>query len=134
MRAWAVASGLVLGLGVLCAEAAGAAGAGPPGPRSGLFAEGLGPGLDRSGTVLLVFGTLLAVGVLGTMYRLVRGPTVADRVVALDVLGFLTLCLLGVLAITTRRAELLSVALVAGLILFLGTAGFAVYLERKGEG
>ena len=91
-------------------------------------------GGDAGHWVMLVFGGLLGMGLLASLFRAVRGPTLPDRVVALDLIGFLVVGLLALSAIVTRRHELLIVGLVAGLILFLGTAALAIYIEKRGEG
>jgi multicomponent Na+:H+ antiporter subunit F len=88
---------------------------------------------DASHWLMLVFGGLLALALLASLVRALKGPTLPDRVVALDLIGFLVIALLALSAIVTQRHELLIVALVAGLILFLGTAALAIYIERRGE-
>lgn len=76
---------------------------------------------------------IFAVAIVAVTIRLVRGPTLPDRVVALDLLGFQVVALVGLAAITSGRHELLGVSLVAAIILFLGTAAFAIFVERRGE-
>ena len=68
--------------------------------------------------------------VLG-MVRLVRGPSVADRVVALDLLGVLGVGLTVILAVLSGYAPLLDVGLVVAIVSFIGTVAFARYLERS---
>ena len=51
--------------------------------------------------------------------------------VAVDLIGFLAVGIICVFAIVTQRSELIGVAVVAALILFLGTAAFAIYLDRR---
>jgi multicomponent Na+:H+ antiporter subunit F len=93
------------------------------------------PFTDISGmnVLLLIAAGLFAFGIAASLYRLVIGPSLPDRVVALDLIGFLVVGLIGLIALMTDAHALLSVALVAALILFLGTAAFAIYLERRGE-
>ena len=79
-----------------------------------------------------------AMGVLGVamvlaVVRLLRGPTLADRVVALDLLAFFSAGIVALAAVVSDRAELVIVAVVVALLTFMGTAAFALYLERKGE-
>ena len=82
---------------------------------------------------LVLFGAaLFGLAVLASLWRLLIGPTLPDRVIALDLIGFLVIGLVCLLAIATDQSALLGVALVAALILFLGTAAFAIYLERRG--
>lgn len=81
--------------------------------------------------VLSTAAVLLALSIIACAYRLVRGPTLPDRIVALDLLGFQVVAIVGLAAITSGRAALLGVALVAAVILFLGTSAFALFLERR---
>lgn len=75
---------------------------------------------------------LLALATLLVLARLLRGPTLPDRVVALDLLSILGLGLCAALAVATGQALLLDVALVTALVGFLGTVAFASYVERRG--
>lgn len=83
------------------------------------------------GVLLLVALIALAVGMLLGVFRLMRGPTLPDRVIALDQLGFFAVGILCLSAIRTGKSALLSVSIVMALILFLGTCAFALYLERR---
>jgi len=65
------------------------------------------------------------------LLRLVRGPTLADRVVALDLIAVVLVGWVAVEAIRTGRTILLRPALVLALVGFLGTLAFARYLERR---
>lgn len=78
--------------------------------------------------LLVLFG-----GVVLAFIRLVRGPTVPDRVVALDMVGTLIIGIMAVYAVRTRQPVVLDVAVVIALILFLGTVAFAYYLERRAQ-
>lgn len=73
---------------------------------------------------------ILALSVLLTAVRLVIGPTLADRVVALELLATIGIALAAVYAFITKQYELFDVAVVIGLISFLGTIAFAHYLSR----
>ncbi|GAB4547507.1 MAG: cation:proton antiporter [Phycisphaerales bacterium] len=91
------------------------------------------PGIENGSQYLLLAATaLFAFGIGASLYRLIVGPSLPDRVVALDLLGFLVVGLVCLIAIATDVQSLLSVALIAALILFLGTAAFAIYLQRRG--
>jgi multicomponent Na+:H+ antiporter subunit F len=64
------------------------------------------------------------------MVRLVRGPALADRVVALEVIGATVMCVLGVLAVVSGSTSYFDVAMAIALITFLGTIAVAVYIQR----
>lgn len=75
--------------------------------------------------------TMLALAAVLTFMRLVRGPTVPDRVIAIDLIGVLIVCLLVVLAGSTAQRAFLDVAIVVALISFVGTVAYARYVERE---
>lgn len=64
--------------------------------------------------------------------RLIRGPSLPDRVVALDFMTAVAVAVAGVWAIATGNPVFLDVAMVLALITFVGTVAFARYLERRG--
>jgi multicomponent Na+:H+ antiporter subunit F len=82
---------------------------------------------------LIVLDALLALAMAFALIRLVRGPTLADRVVALDLFTTLAVGFLALLALATGHWLYLDIALALGLVAFLSTIGFATLLER-GEG
>jgi len=73
---------------------------------------------------------LLLVATLLVLYRFLKGPTLSDRVVAFDVMSIAVVALLVVLALYFERALYLDVALVFGLIGFLGTTIFGRFIEK----
>lgn len=78
--------------------------------------------------VLPVLGAAIAVA----FFRLVRGPSLPDRVVAFDLLATIGIGVLAAHAIETDQPVFLDVTVVLALVLFLGTVGFAYYLRRTG--
>ena len=74
---------------------------------------------------------LLTIAIALAFIRLVRGPTLPDRVVALDLITTLVIGIIAVYAIATDKAVLLDLAIVLALISFLGTVAFAHYIERR---
>ena len=76
---------------------------------------------------------LVGLAMFLTFVRLVRGPTLPDRVVALDLMGVLAVGMLAAYAVATDQPVLLDPAAVLALVGFLGTVAFARYLERRGR-
>ena len=74
---------------------------------------------------------LLLAAVALTLVRMVRGPSLPDRVVALDMLAVLSIALIAVFAVSTEQTAFLDVAIALALIGFLGTVAFARYAERR---
>ena len=74
---------------------------------------------------------MLSIGGAGFLFRLMQGPTLADRIVALD--GILTLVVTGCAAwgAYTGRATYLTVGVVVALVAFLGTSAFARFIEER---
>lgn len=86
-------------------------------------------GLSIHDIAMAVIGVAMVLAVV----RLLRGPTLADRVIALDLLAFFAAGVVALAAVISDRAELVMVAVVVALLTFMGTAAFALYLERKGH-
>lgn len=82
-------------------------------------------GLALSGTVLC-----LVVALMATVWRLFAGPTLADRVVALDLVAVLLIVFLVVFRMVTGTNAYVYVAIGLALISFLATVAFAHYIER----
>lgn len=79
----------------------------------------------------LVAGGLLALSAVISLYRVVFGPTPADRVIAVDLLTMLLVGLVVVVAVTNGVFAILDVALAVAILAFLATIGFARYLLRS---
>ncbi len=73
---------------------------------------------------------LLLLSMLITLYRFLIGPTLTDRVVAFDVMNIIGVSLLVLLSLYFQRSLYLDIALVFGLIGFLGTTIFGRYIEK----
>ena len=71
-----------------------------------------------------------AIAMLIALYRLVRGG-VPDRVVALDLMTIIGVCISGVLGVLYEREWLLDVAVVLSLIAFVVTVAIARYVEAR---
>lgn len=69
--------------------------------------------------------------VLLTFFRLVRGPRLPDRVVALDLIAVLCVGIILLDAMLTGQSYFLRAAIVLALVAFLGTIGFALYFQRR---
>lgn len=83
-------------------------------------------------TLPLLFAlTVLPVAAVLTFVRLVKGPTLPDRVIAIDLIGVLLVCLLVVVGGATAQQAFLDVAMVVALISFVGTVAYARYIERE---
>jgi multicomponent Na+:H+ antiporter subunit F len=76
---------------------------------------------------------MLTAGLALTFVRLLRGPTLPDRVLALDLFTVLALSYIAVFAIRTGFALYLDLAIALGLVGFLSTVALARYLLQRGR-
>ncbi len=74
--------------------------------------------------------SFLMVALFAALVRVVRGRGLPTRVVALDLMATLAVGLIATYAVATRQPIFLDVAVVLGLISFLGTVAFAYFVER----
>jgi multicomponent Na+:H+ antiporter subunit F len=83
-------------------------------------------------TIAVICFTLLAVGGGLCVLRAARGPSLADRVLAID-----SLLIVGVVGVAVETARTgsgvyLDVLLVVALVAFIGTTAAARFIERRG--
>jgi multicomponent Na+:H+ antiporter subunit F len=76
---------------------------------------------------------LLTLAVLLTLVRLLRGPSLADRIVALDLLTTLAVSLIGVIALRSNVSLQLDIALALCLVGFVSTIALTRYLLTRTE-
>jgi multicomponent Na+:H+ antiporter subunit F len=74
---------------------------------------------------------MIMLSVIIAFYRLAKGPTFADRVVALDMMTVLIIAFCGVFAIFSGDAAFLDIVIVLALIGFLATVALARFAERR---
>ncbi len=85
-------------------------------------------------SVQWVFQLMLALlggGLLLSMVRLIRGPSLPDRVLTLDMMIMLVLAIIAVYAILYDQAVLIDVGLIFALVGFIATVAFALYVEKR---
>jgi multicomponent Na+:H+ antiporter subunit F len=80
--------------------------------------------------VAVVVTVLLAVGAALTMIRVVRGPSVLDRIVATDVLLAIVVMAVAVLAAVTGDATALPILAVLSILGFTGSVSVARFATR----
>ena len=83
------------------------------------------------GVVLTPVFMMLLTAIFLAFWRLVRGPSLPDRVVALDAIASLSVGMIVVYAIATNQSIYVDAVIVLALIAFLGTVAFAQYIERR---
>ncbi len=79
------------------------------------------------GAILII----LALCVFLILYRIFAGPTAADRIISVDILGLLMVAICAILAHTMRLSFLMDVTLTFALLSFIGALSLAKYLEGR---
>ncbi len=77
---------------------------------------------------IIVF-SFVGLGVLFAVIRLLKGPTPADRVVALDTFNIIVIGVIALLAYQFKNSLYLDIAIVYAILAFIETIVFARYLE-----
>lgn len=84
-------------------------------------------------TLLTIAAVLVMVALLLSMVRLLLGPTLADRIVALDLMTTIAVGGMAVTALLTGHVVYIDVAIVIGLVAFLATVAFGALIEHEGR-
>lgn len=77
---------------------------------------------------------VLAISVLLVFYRFIKGPSLADRVVALDLLITIGISIISIYSIVYEQPTFLDIAMILALIAFLSTVAFSYYLQKSNRG
>ena len=81
--------------------------------------------------VMLIAGGFLLIAFFISLYRLVKGPTIYDRIVALDLIASIVMGFILVYSISSGKAIYFDVAIAIALVSFMGTVGISTYLRTK---
>ncbi len=84
--------------------------------------------IELSVTIAIAF---IGLSILIIFLRLVIGPTIEDRIVALDLLSANAIAFIAVYSIQNNTTTFLDVGIILALLAFLGTVAFAFYLGRR---
>jgi multicomponent Na+:H+ antiporter subunit F len=74
---------------------------------------------------------ILSISGLLVFIRFLLGPSLSDRVVALDLLITIGIGIIAIYSIVNDNSNFLDIAMILALIAFLGTVAFAYYLEKR---
>lgn len=72
----------------------------------------------------------ISISMLGLIYRVIKGPSIPDRVIALDALGVNLIAVIALISILLDTYAFLEVILLIGILAFIGTVAMAKYLEK----
>jgi multicomponent Na+:H+ antiporter subunit F len=65
------------------------------------------------------------------LYRIIRGPTIPDRMVGIDIFGILVVGICAIIAIQTERSFILDIGIAWIILSFIGTLTLAKYLSGR---
>ena len=74
--------------------------------------------------------TFVAVGLVGVVWRVLRGPSTIDRIIAIDMLGLIGIAAASLAAVFAGHRGFLDVAFGIAIVAFLTAVAFAGLLER----
>jgi multicomponent Na+:H+ antiporter subunit F len=65
------------------------------------------------------------------LYRIIRGPTIPDRLVGIDIFGILVVGVCAIISIQTEKSFILDIGIAWIILSFIGTLALAKYLTGK---
>ncbi len=84
-------------------------------------------------TFFLIASLTILFAVLLSLYRVVVGPHIIDRIIGVNVIGTKTIAVIVLTGYLFNRVEFfIDIAFVYALINFIGTLAFSRYFEQKG--
>ncbi|KMT62031.1 Sodium-cholate efflux protein MrpF [Listeria newyorkensis] len=81
-------------------------------------------------TVLAIALFMYSVSIFLYLYRILKGPTTSDKVVALDSIGMNLVAIVALLSMLLDTSAYLDVILLIALLAFIGTVSFAKFVEK----
>ncbi|MFA5628290.1 MAG: K+/H+ antiporter subunit F [Thiohalomonadaceae bacterium] len=80
--------------------------------------------------VILIASVMLAIALLLNLYRLVKGPSLPDRILALDTMYINTIALIVLLGVSQRSLIFFEAAMLIAMMGFVGTVAVSKYILR----
>jgi multicomponent Na+:H+ antiporter subunit F len=84
-------------------------------------------------TAVILALAILCLSFLVTIYRIIKGPTLPDRILGLDMLVAIAIGFIAVIGIKTGYTLYVDVAIALGLVGFLATVAFARFVLSRGK-
>ncbi len=81
-------------------------------------------------TMLTIALISFAITIAIATVRIILGPSMPDRVIALDMIGVNLIASIAVISIMLKTRAYLEVILILGILSFIGTIAFSKYIER----
>ncbi|MDX5323296.1 MAG: Na(+)/H(+) antiporter subunit F1 [Exiguobacterium sp.] len=80
--------------------------------------------------LLMIALFFMSISLVISFIRIVKGPTMPDRIVALDAIGITLIGVIGILMILQETIAYAEVILVIGILAFIGTIALSKFVER----
>lgn len=84
-------------------------------------------------TIFLTAATALVLLAIVVLYRAIKGPTMQDRVLAVNVLGTNTVVILAILSVALDSPSFLDIALVYALLNFIMAVAISKFTVKRGD-
>ncbi|MEK6476766.1 monovalent cation/H+ antiporter complex subunit F [Catalinimonas sp. 4WD22] len=84
-------------------------------------------------TVFIISIVLMTIGVVLVAIRFIKGPSIVDRLTALDLMSFNLIGIIALYAAISKDTLLIDAAVILSMIAFLGTLAFAYYLINQSK-
>lgn len=81
-------------------------------------------------TVINITIVLLLIAIIGASYRVLVGPSLPDRVMALDAIAINVVGIIATISIKLKTLTLVDIILVIGILGFIGTVSFSKFLVK----
>lgn len=81
-------------------------------------------------TFIWVCLILVVLSIVGIMYRVFRGPSIPDRLIALDGIGVMLISAIALISILFDTPFFIDVILLIAIMSFIGTVSFSKFIER----
>jgi len=73
----------------------------------------------------------MAIAIMAGIWRLLKGPSLPDRIIVLDLMASIVVAMILTYVIYSRQPVFMNVAVTISLIVFMGTVAFARYLKKR---
>ncbi|RXK18112.1 Na(+)/H(+) antiporter subunit F1 [Macrococcus sp. DPC7161] len=81
-------------------------------------------------TLIIIALIIVSLAMLGILYRVIIGPTLPDRIVALDALGISLMAMIALFSVLLNTKHYIGIIMLLGVLAFLGTTAFAKFLQK----
>ncbi|MEK5331623.1 MULTISPECIES: Na(+)/H(+) antiporter subunit F1 [unclassified Lysinibacillus] len=81
-------------------------------------------------TFIIAAIVVICLSMIAVIFRMVKGPSASDRVVALDSLGVSLISLIALFSILVETSFFLEIVLLLAILSFIGTVAFSKFIEK----